>query len=124
MSVPAPLPLEQARRVVSVIGDSTFAHSGMTGLLSAIEQDANVNIIIVDNETVAMTGTQPSAATMETLDRIVQGLGIDPDHFRIITPVPKNHADNVKVFRQELEHEGPSVIIARRACIEKIKRHR
>jgi len=112
------------RPAVAVIGDSTFAHSGMTGLLSAIEQDANVNIIIVDNETVAMTGTQPSAATMETLDRIVQGLGIDPDHFRIITPVPKNHADNVKVFRQELEHEGPSVIIARRACIEKIKRHR
>jgi len=112
------------RPAVAVIGDSTFAHSGMTGLLSAVEQKANVNVIIVDNETVAMTGTQPSAATMETLDRIVLGLGVDPDHFRIITPVPKNHADNVRVFREELEHEGPSVIVARRACIEKIKRHR
>ncbi|NOZ95942.1 MAG: indolepyruvate ferredoxin oxidoreductase [Acidobacteria bacterium] len=112
------------RPAVAVIGDSTFAHSGMTGLLSAIEQEANVNIVIVDNETVAMTGTQPSAATMETLDRIVLGLGIDPEHFRVITPVPKNHADNVRVFREELEHEGPSVIVARRACIEKIKRHR
>lgn len=112
------------RPAVAVIGDSTFAHSGMTGLLSAVEQHANVNVIIVDNETVAMTGTQPSAATMETLDRIVLGLGVDPDHFRIITPVPKNHEDNVKVFREELAHEGPSVIVARRACIEKIKRHR
>ncbi len=112
------------RPAVAVIGDSTFAHSGMTGLLSAVEQNANVKVIIVDNETVAMTGTQPSAATMETLDRIILGLGVDPDHFRIIVPVPKNHADNVKVFREELEHEGPSVIVARRACIEKIKRHR
>ncbi len=107
---------------VAVIGDSTFAHSGITCLLSAVQQGTNVKVIILDNDTVAMTGAQQSLATEETLDRIILGLGIDPEHFRIITPIPKNHEANLQVFREELAHDGPSVIVARRACIEKVKR--
>ncbi len=112
------------RPAVSVIGDSTFAHSGITGLLSAVNGNVPVTVVILDNDTVAMTGTQESQATAERLDRIVLGLGIDPEHFRIINPVPKEHETNVRVFAEELAHEGPSVIVARRPCIEKIKRHK
>jgi Indolepyruvate ferredoxin oxidoreductase, alpha and beta subunits len=83
-----------------------------------------VTVVILDNETVAMTGTQRSMATDETLDRLVLGIGIHEDHFRVITPVPKNHEENVRIFSEELAYEGPSVIIARRACVEKIKRHK
>ncbi len=109
---------------VAVIGDSTFGHSGITGLLSAVNSGTDVNVVILDNETVAMTGTQPSQTTEEKLDRIVLGLGIDPEHLRIINPVPKQHEANVQIFREELAYEGPSVIIARRPCIEKVKRHK
>lgn len=109
---------------VAVIGDSTFAHGGMTSLLSAVEQHVDVNVVILDNDTVAMTGTQRSMATGETLDGIVAGLGVEPDHVRVITPVPKHHEVNVGVFREELAWEGPSVIIARRPCIEKVHRHK
>ncbi len=109
---------------IAVIGDSTFAHGGMTSLLSAVQQHVDVNVVILDNETVAMTGTQHSMATDETLDRIVLGLGVEADHLRVITPLPKHHDENVQVFREELAHKGPSVIIARRACVEKVKRHR
>jgi Indolepyruvate ferredoxin oxidoreductase, alpha and beta subunits len=112
------------RPAVAVIGDSTFAHSGITPLLSAVQQGVPVTVVILDNETVAMTGTQRSMATDETLDRLVLGIGIHEDHFRVITPVPKNHEENVRIFSEELAYEGPSVIIARRACVEKIKRHK
>ena len=53
---------------------------------------------------------------------IVLGTGIDPEHVRIIEPPPKRHDENVKIMREELAHDGPSVIIARRACIEAIKK--
>lgn len=107
---------------VAAIGDSTFSHGGITPLLSAVQQGVNLNVLILDNDTVGMTGTQRSMSTGETLDRLVLGAGIDPAHFRVIEPTPKNHADNVGVIREELAFEGPSVIIARRTCLEALKR--
>ncbi len=107
---------------VAAIGDSTFSHGGITPLLSAVQQRVNLNVLILDNDTVGMTGTQRSMSTGATLDKIVLGAGIEPEHFRIIEPTPRNHADNVDVIRQELAHDGPSVIVARRGCLEAIKR--
>lgn len=106
---------------VCAIGDSTFAHGGIPPMLSAVQQNVAITVLILDNDTVGMTGTQRSMATGTALDQIVVGTGIDPEHIRYIEPVPKKHAENVGVLREELHHKGPSVIIARRACIEAIK---
>jgi len=109
------------RPAVCAIGDSTFSHGGIPPLLSAVQQKIPITVLILDNDTVAMTGTQRSMSTGPTLDSIIRGTGIDPEHFRIIEPVPKKHAENVRVFSEELHYEGPSIIVARRTCIEAIK---
>ncbi len=106
---------------VCAIGDSTFAHGGIPPLLSAVQQNIAITVLVLDNDTVGMTGTQRSMATGSTLDRIIEGSGVDPEHIRIIEPLPRKHEENVQVFREELHYKGPSVIIARRPCIEAIK---
>jgi indolepyruvate ferredoxin oxidoreductase alpha subunit len=106
---------------VAAIGDSTFSHGGITPLLSAVQQNVNLNVLVVDNSTVGMTGNQRSMSTGSTLDQIILGTGISEDHFRIIEPTPRNHNQNVEVMREELAFDGPSVIVARRACIEALK---
>ena len=106
---------------VAAIGDSTFSHGGITPLLSAVQQHVNLNVLVVDNSTVGMTGNQRSMSTGQTLDQIILGTGIEEDHFRIIEPTPRNHEANVEVLREELAYDGPSVIVARRACIEALK---
>jgi indolepyruvate ferredoxin oxidoreductase alpha subunit len=107
---------------VAAIGDSTFSHGGITPLLSAVQQHVNLNVLVLDNDTVGMTGTQRSMSTGETLDQIILGAGVEPGHLRIITPTPRNHEQNVAIIREELAYEGPSVIIARRSCLEAIKK--
>jgi len=106
---------------VAAIGDSTFSHGGITPLLSAVQQEVNLNVFILDNSTVGMTGTQRSMSTGPTLDQIVLGTGISEEHFRIIEPTPRNHEANVAIIREELAYQGPSVIVARRSCIEALK---
>ncbi|MEJ2189866.1 MAG: thiamine pyrophosphate-dependent enzyme, partial [Acidobacteriota bacterium] len=106
---------------VAAIGDSTFSHGGITPLLSAVQQNVNLNVLILDNSTVGMTGTQRSMSTGPTLDQIVLGTGISEEHFRVIEPTPRDHEANVAIIRQELAYEGPSVIVARRSCIEALK---
>ncbi len=107
---------------VAAIGDSTFSHGGITPLLSAVQQGVNLNVLVLDNDTVGMTGTQRSMSTGETLDQIILGAGIEEQHLRIISPTPRNHDSNVEIIREELAYDGPSVIIARRTCLEAIKR--
>jgi indolepyruvate ferredoxin oxidoreductase alpha subunit len=106
---------------VALIGDSTFAHSGMTGLLDCVNGASNVTVVIVDNSTIAMTGGQPSSAESR-LDAICAGLGVAPDHIRVIEPLPVRHAENVAILAQEIDHPGPSVVIARRECLQTLKR--
>ncbi len=105
---------------VAVIGDSTFAHSGITPLLDAAYSNTDMTVIILDNGTVAMTGTQPSFGTGEPLDRLLVGLGVDKNHLKIIIPLPRNHQENVKIIKEELNYRGLSVIIARRECIQSL----
>ena len=103
--------------VMCAIGDSTFGHSGLTGLLTAAGEDTNMTVVILDNGTVAMTGTQETLVTGERLVKIVEGLGVPPEHIRVIDPLPKDHAVNVRVLREEIDHRGLSVVVARRTCI-------
>jgi indolepyruvate ferredoxin oxidoreductase alpha subunit len=108
---------------VAFIGDSTFSHSGMTGLLDAVNENSPVTIIISDNETTGMTGGQKSAATGR-LESICLGIGVPEEHLRVITPLKKYHEANVAVIREELKHQGVSVIISRRECIQTASRRK
>ncbi len=111
------------RPVICTIGDSTFAHSGMTPLIGAAHSDADMTVFILDNSTVAMTGAQDSLACGERLVDILRGLGVDGEHLHVLEPIPKRHAENVEVIKREIEHPGLSVIIPTRACIH-LKRKR
>jgi indolepyruvate ferredoxin oxidoreductase, alpha subunit len=105
----------------AVIGDSTFTHSGITGLLDCVNGDSNVTVIILDNEAVAMTGGQESSAKGKIED-ICAGVGVEPEHIRMVVPVKKNHDEMVRIINEEMKYPGVSVIIARRPCIQKIAR--
>lgn len=102
---------------IAVIGDSTFTHSGMTGLLDAIVENSPITVIISDNETTGMTGGQPSMAT-NRLQKICVGLGVDPDHVKVIVPLKKNHEENAAIIAKEIEYKGVSVVISMRECIQ------
>jgi len=101
---------------VAVIGDSTFTHSGMTGLLDAVNDKSPITIFILDNETTAMTGSQKSPAEGRIED-ICKGIGVDPEHIHILKPMRKYHEENVKIINEELNYHGVSVIIPRRECV-------
>ena len=109
------------RPSVAVIGDSTFTHSGMTALLDCVYENTPVTVIISDNSTTAMTGGQASHATGK-LEEICIGLGVKPEHVKVMTPLPKYHDEMVRVLREELLYEGISVIIPRRECIQTVTR--
>ena len=104
------------RPSVAVIGDSTFTHSGMTGLLDAIIHKTPITVVILDNGTTGMTGGQPSEATGRIED-ICYGMGMEKEHLHVINPIKKRHAENVEIIKKELDYEGVSVIIPRRECI-------
>lgn len=106
----------------AVIGDSTFTHSGMTGLLDCVNSRANVVVLISDNLTTGMTGGQDSAGTGR-LEAICLGLGVEPEHVRVVVPLPKNMEEIKQVLREEVAYNGTSVVIARRECIQTLKRH-
>ncbi len=102
---------------VAVIGDSTFTHSGMTGLLDAVSKNSPVTIIISDNSTTGMTGGQKSQATGR-IGQICSGIGVQAGHIRVIVPLRKNHEENVCIIKEELAFKGVSVIVASRECIQ------
>ncbi len=106
---------------VAVIGDSTFTHSGMTGLLDAVNENADITVIISDNLTTAMTGGQDSAGTNK-FEAICLGLGVAPEHVRVVVPLPKNMPEITNIIREEINYHGVSVIIPRRECIQTFKR--
>ena len=102
---------------IAVIGDSTFTHSGMTGLLDAVNDKSNITVVISDNLTTAMTGGQDSAGTNK-FEQICRGLGVEPEHIRVVIPLPKNMAEITQVIREEINYNGVSVIIPRRECVQ------
>jgi len=105
------------RPVIAVIGDSTFTHSGMTGLLDCVAEGTPITVLILDNLTVAMTGGQDSNAT-NRLAAICHGLGVSPEHTQTIVPLPVEHEKNVAILAKEIAYDGPSVIIAERECVQ------
>ena len=117
-----------AGKVVGVLGDSTFLHSGITSLLNMAYNKSDAVIVICDNRTTAMTGMQEHPATGYTLqggkakeidlEALAKTLGIDS--VRVIDPYDiKNTRE---VMKEELARKGSSVVISRRACVL-FKRH-
>jgi indolepyruvate ferredoxin oxidoreductase alpha subunit len=102
---------------VAVIGDSTFTHSGITGLLDAVNDKSAVTVIISDNGTTAMTGGQDSSGNGKYF-AICKGIGVEENHIREIVPLKKNFEENVRVMKEEFEYEGVSVIISQRECVQ------
>jgi len=114
--------------VFAVIGDSTFFHAGMPGLLNIAYNKANVCVIILDNHVVAMTGHQPTPGSGKTamgtnakimgLRDVAKGLGID----KVEVVDPYDVKGTTKVMREILDYQGPSVIISERPCPLKIEK--
>jgi indolepyruvate ferredoxin oxidoreductase alpha subunit len=107
---------------VAVIGDSTFTHSGITGLIDCVKDKSQITVMILDNETTAMTGGQESSA-FGRIEDICSGVGVDKDHIFVLNPSPKYHEENLAILAQELNYKGVSVIIPRRECIQTAIRH-
>ena len=81
-----------------------------------------LTVFILDNATTGMTGGQDSIGSGR-LHEIALGLGVAPEHVRTIEPVPKQHDANVRVLREEImDHDGVSVVIACRACVQTARR--
>jgi TPP-dependent indolepyruvate ferredoxin oxidoreductase alpha subunit len=109
-------------KVFAVIGDSTFFHAGMPGLLNIAYNKANVCVVILDNHVVAMTGHQPTPGSGKNvlgevtkvikLEDIARSLGIEK--VEVVDPYDVNGTK--KVIREVLAYHGPSVIIAQRPC--------
>ncbi len=102
---------------VAVIGDSTFTHSGMTGLLDAVNRKVPITVMLLDNSTTAMTGGQDSPG-FGHLESIIKGLGVEEEHIRIIKPLRRHHEENVAIIKEEISYNGVSVVIPRRECVQ------
>ncbi|MFQ6108645.1 MAG: thiamine pyrophosphate-dependent enzyme, partial [Candidatus Aminicenantales bacterium] len=109
---------------LAVIGDSTFAHSGLTPLLDAAAANTNMTVVILDNATVAMTGGQPTYASGEGLLGMIEGLGVDRKHIRVIEPLPRNLEKNTQVLMEEIAYQGLSVVVAVRECIHEVRKRK
>ncbi len=109
------------RPAVAVIGDSTFTHSGMTGLLDAVNDHAPITVILSDNLTTAMTGGQDSAGTNK-FEAICLALGVEREHLHVVEPLPRNMEEITRILREEMAYEGVSVIIPQRECMQTLRR--
>jgi indolepyruvate ferredoxin oxidoreductase alpha subunit len=94
----------------------------MTGLLDAINENADITVIISDNLTTAMTGGQDSAGTNK-FEAICRGLGMTDEHLKVVVPLPKNMPEITQILRDEINYHGTSVIIPRRECMQTLQRH-
>jgi indolepyruvate ferredoxin oxidoreductase alpha subunit len=114
--------------VVAFIGDSTFFHSGITGLVNAVHNNHNFTLVIMDNGTTAMTGQQPhpgvdtealgDSTTHVDLEQVVRGLGVQ--HVTVIKPYKVR--SSIKAVKEALEFPGVSVIISQELCVLYAKR--
>jgi indolepyruvate ferredoxin oxidoreductase alpha subunit len=110
------------QKVASFIGDSTFFHSGITGLINGVHNNHNFTLVILDNGTTAMTGHQPHPGvdtapmgvelTQIDVEQVVRGCGVKDIH--VVKPFKvKKTMESVKAA---MEYEGVSVIISRELC--------
>ncbi|MEA3279722.1 MAG: indolepyruvate ferredoxin oxidoreductase subunit alpha [Thermodesulfobacteriota bacterium] len=111
------------KKVIGLIGDSTFFHSGIPGLVNAVFNNHNFTLVILDNETTAMTGHQPHPGVdmkklnldgynRVSIEKVVKSLGVP--HVSVIRPY--NVQKSIKAIKEALDVKGVSVIISRQMC--------
>lgn len=111
------------QKVISFIGDSTFFHSGMTGLVNAVFNNHNFTLVILENDITAMTGHQPHPGVdmdrfglagfgRVNIEKIVRAIGVE--HVSIIKPFKVNKS--ISIIKEALEYQGVSVIISQEPC--------
>jgi indolepyruvate ferredoxin oxidoreductase alpha subunit len=111
------------QKVVSFIGDSTFFHSGIPGLINAVFNNHNITLIILDNRTTAMTGHQPNPGVdmnelnhqgygQIAIEPLVKALGVA----HVTTIKPYNLKKSIAAIREAVLFEGVSVVIAKEKC--------
>ncbi|HEY5791479.1 MAG TPA: thiamine pyrophosphate-dependent enzyme [Gammaproteobacteria bacterium] len=113
------------RRIVAVIGDSTFLHTGMPGLLNIVYNGGNVTVVIADNRAVGMTGGQDHPASGRDLRgepapsvdfaKLVEALGVKPERIHLVDPYQLPVL--FRTLREESKVPEPSVIITNQPCV-------
>ncbi|AEG61055.1 indolepyruvate ferredoxin oxidoreductase subunit alpha [Desulforamulus ruminis] len=119
--------VEPERRVVAFLGDSTFFHTGIPGLINAVHNGARLTVVVLDNRTTAMTGHQSHPG----LTRNATGQRVEPLEIarlaeacgaglvQVVDPLAYDEA--VQAAREALEFQGVSVLVMRRECIALVK---
>ena len=113
---------EFGRKTVAILGDSTFIHSGITGLIDIVYNKGNSTVIILDNSITGMTGHQHNPTTGFTIkgeptrqvDLVALAKAVGVDRVRIADPFDLKEFE--KVVKEEIEADEPSVIISQRPC--------
>lgn len=133
LGVAAGLQYAVDRKVVAIIGDSTFYHAGLPGLVNAVHHSDDFTLIVLDNEVTAMTGQQPNPgsdvnaggrpAKPLVLENVARGLGVED----VIIADPYDVKTATAKLKEALSRKGPNVVIMRRACAlhsDRLKRKR
>lgn len=122
---------DEATKSVAVIGDSTFIHSGITGMINAAYNQSNSKIIVLDNSITGMTGHQENPTTGKRingdpttavdLEALAHACGFE----RVLVVDPYDIAGTRKAIKEELAVEAPSLIISRRPCVllKEVRKH-
>lgn len=116
---------DAGKAVVGVIGDSTFLHMGMQGLLDIVYTGGNVTVLLLDNRAVGMTGGQDHPGTGRDINggeapqvdfaKLVEALGVKPERIHVVDPYELPTLS--KTIRQEIAVPEPSVIITNQPCV-------
>ncbi len=119
--------VEPDKKALAFIGDSTFFASGITGVANAIYNQHDITIVVLDNATTAMTGSQPHPGTGVTLmgsqsapisiEQVLKALGV-----QVITHAnPLYLSDAIEAAKEAIEYDGPSAILYESPCVQLIK---
>jgi len=108
--------------VIGVIGDGTFIHSGICGLIDCVANNIPTTLIILDNHTIAMTGGQEVTLPSERLAEIAIAVGVKPEHVIEYIPLPSQLEKNVELLKREISYKGVSVLIGKRECMETLRK--
>ncbi|HEX2924740.1 MAG TPA: indolepyruvate ferredoxin oxidoreductase subunit alpha [Ruminiclostridium sp.] len=112
---------------IAFIGDSTFFHTGIPGIVNAVYNNTDITVVILDNSTTAMTGHQPHPGTGRTMMNsisekidiygVIKACGVG----HIVKGNPLNFSDAVEIIKNAVEYKGPSAVIFEAPCIALFK---
>jgi indolepyruvate ferredoxin oxidoreductase alpha subunit len=118
------------RKTIALVGDSTFFHAALPGLVNAVYNNAKVVLAVLDNQTTAMTGNQPHPGTGMTgmgagfqrvsIEKVAEGIGVK--FVRVVNPFRIKESE--AVLKEALDQPGPSVIVFRAPCSLMVVRER